>query len=524
MMFLPIVERELREAARRRSTYWIRLASALTALLTGSFFFLVTMHRSAQNLGIILFVALAVVTFVYCLIAGAWKTSDCLSEEKRAGTLGLLFLTPLKSYDIVFGKLAATSLNTLYGMLAVFPVMAIPLLMGGVTGAEFGRVILVAVNNLFFSLAVGMFCSAVCRDERKSAALALFIVITLSGLLPVTGLIAMDWGRSPQPDPFFLVPSPGYACFMAFDETQQRFGKLNLFYPSLATIHLAGWLLLILACMIVPLTWREKERGLAARGGLGASVSNRHFRRRLLEINPFFWLAARPRWKGIWPWAVLILAGLVWWWGLTKFRRHWIDEGAFIFTTFVLHTILKLWLASEAPRRFSMDRRSGSLELILCTPLKVREIVDGQLAALWRQFAGPSAVVLLIDVIFAVTKRSLDDFVTLYVVPMVVYVADMVTLAWLGMWLGLRSRTSNRATAAAVARILVLPWVILMVLVFLEASRLLPNVSLPASDETIGFLIALAIALGVDLFFWVQARRGLLKSFRSVTAEKGSGP
>src|SRR4029450_9547413 len=104
--------------------------------------------------------------------SGVFRTADCVSEEKRDSTLGLLFLTDLKGYDIVFGKLAATSLNAFYGLLALFPVMAIPLLVGGVTVNEFWRVVLVALNNMFFSLAVGLFCSAIGRDERKAMATA----------------------------------------------------------------------------------------------------------------------------------------------------------------------------------------------------------------------------------------------------------------------------------------------------------------------------------------------------------------
>jgi hypothetical protein len=196
-------------------------------------------------------------------------------------------------------------------------------------------------------------------------------------------------------------------------------------------------------------------------------------------------------------------------------RRFWVDEAAFVFTTLVLHTLLKLWVASEATRRFSLDRRSGALELVLCTPLKVPEIVGGQLAALWRQFAGPSAVVLLVDLVFAITKRSADEFVTSYVVLVVVFVADMITLSWLGMWLGLRSRNPNRATAGAVVRVMVLPWVIFVAFLFLEINRVLP------SEEWTIFFVALAIALGVDLFFLLRARAGLLHHFREVAAQKG---
>ena len=38
MVFLPIVDRELHVAARKRSTYWLRVVSALVALVIGGGF------------------------------------------------------------------------------------------------------------------------------------------------------------------------------------------------------------------------------------------------------------------------------------------------------------------------------------------------------------------------------------------------------------------------------------------------------------------------------------------------------
>src|SRR5664279_1436043 len=107
---------------------------------------------------------------LYCLAGGVRFTADCLSEEKREGTLGLLFLTDLKGYDVVLGKLVATSLNGFYAVLAVVPVLALPLLLGGVAPGEFGRMALVTINTLFFSLALGMCVSALSRSARKAMA------------------------------------------------------------------------------------------------------------------------------------------------------------------------------------------------------------------------------------------------------------------------------------------------------------------------------------------------------------------
>src|SRR6185436_11293327 len=129
MTFLPIVNRELRAAARRRRTYWIRVGAAAAAFVV-CLWILTTGPRwqTPDQLGKWLFGALTTLAFGFGLLAGLWNTADCLSREKREGTLGLLFLTDLKGYDVVLGKLIASSLNAFYGMMAVFPVLAISLL------------------------------------------------------------------------------------------------------------------------------------------------------------------------------------------------------------------------------------------------------------------------------------------------------------------------------------------------------------------------------------------------------------
>src|ERR1051325_2961091 len=115
MTFLPIVARELRVAARRRATYWLRFGLALAVLVL--WFFLLVLGRSSVPVvqrGQMLFLAIGVLAIGFCLLAGLFLTADCLSEEKREGTLGLLFLTELKSYDVVLGKLTATSLHAVF--------------------------------------------------------------------------------------------------------------------------------------------------------------------------------------------------------------------------------------------------------------------------------------------------------------------------------------------------------------------------------------------------------------------------
>src|SRR5579859_5392670 len=118
---LPIVGRELRVAARRRGTYWSRVMVAMAAIIMGVILYFTFSQAPPRELGERLFYTVSWLAFLYCLVTGVRSTSDCLSEEKREGTLGLLFLTDLKGFDVVGGKLVATSLNAFYGLLSILP-------------------------------------------------------------------------------------------------------------------------------------------------------------------------------------------------------------------------------------------------------------------------------------------------------------------------------------------------------------------------------------------------------------------
>src|SRR6184192_1889866 len=154
MTFLPIVERELRLKARRSRTYWLRCGMVL-AFAVLSFGILAVDWSTGRNpteMGQHLFWALSGLAFASALLAGPVVTADCLSEEKREGTLGLLFLTHLKGYDVVLGKLAATSVPVLYCLVAAIPILALPFFFGGVTPGEFWRMTAVLLTTLLFSL------------------------------------------------------------------------------------------------------------------------------------------------------------------------------------------------------------------------------------------------------------------------------------------------------------------------------------------------------------------------------------
>jgi ABC-type transport system involved in cytochrome c biogenesis permease component len=190
MTFLPIVERELRVAARRPATYWTRSAMGLGSILIGVLVFVFCFGLPAQQTTQFIFQGLAWLLMLYCLLLGR-ATTDCLSREKREGTLGLLFLTNLKGHDVVLGKLAATSLGSFYALLAAVPVLAVPLLMGGVSSGEFWRMVLTLIDTSLFCLVVGVFSSALCREHRQAAALNLNLLLLLAAVPPAARFVLL---------------------------------------------------------------------------------------------------------------------------------------------------------------------------------------------------------------------------------------------------------------------------------------------------------------------------------------------
>src|SRR5256885_3665459 len=156
MALLPIVERELRVTARRPATYRVRFFAALTVIAFGFVTLASASALPAHQVGKTIFALETVIAFAFCLLSGVFLTADCLSVEKREGTLGLLFLTDLNGFDVVLGKLAATSIQSIYGLLAIFPMLGLPLLVGGVSSGEFARVLLALLLVLLFSLAMGL--------------------------------------------------------------------------------------------------------------------------------------------------------------------------------------------------------------------------------------------------------------------------------------------------------------------------------------------------------------------------------
>jgi len=531
--FLPIVARELRMAARRRSTYFLRTGAAFGLIILGTWMFLMLHREAPRQVASVMFGLLAGCASMFCLLSGVQSTSDCISREKREGTLGLLFLTDLKGYDVVLGKLVASSIHGLYSVFAIVPMLAIPLLLGGVAPGEFWRMALVAINTLFFSLTIGICTSALSSKARQAAAATFLSLVVLAGLLPLLGLWISYMSKGAVNGSWLYLTSPGFAFAYAFDALYRM--QAWYYWGSMAVVHGIAWAALVLACVITPRVWKERPASVAklrfreniAQYAYGSSLNRAEFRHRLLNVNPFYWLAARARWKPAAVWFGLALIGCGWVWGRIKFKEEWLSSPLYVVTGLVLIMLIKGWFASECGRQLGDERQGGTLELLLSTPLTVRDILRGQTLALQRQFLGPTVcivVILMVLMIAGLSDVTRDQGVwfAVWIGSILLLPADLAAIYWVGIWQGITAKNPARAANGTVLRILVLPWILYAGCMLITALASMQGNHEPDWPFFVGLWLFLSVA--ADLGFGIAARYQILTSFREAATQPYRGP
>lgn len=515
MNFLPVAERELRVAARKKGTFRLRVLAALITLLIASVMLFVFSTGGAgpsPNQGKYLFAVLSAMAFIYSFAAGIFLTSDCLSEEKREGTLGLLFLTSLRGYDVVFGKLAATSLHAVYALVAALPILALGLMLGGLLAEEFWKAILAVLNMLFVSLAVGMLASTFARESLPAMNIALLFLTILIGL---SYLVDWSWaGWNPRA---FVhrssLSSPLYAYLSALGWARGQF------WQGVLVSHAVGWACLALAAWRAPRNVHEhqtKRRKARTRRHAARARNEAALR----GADPLGWLVSRSRHFRLWL-LLLVLAAVA----LTS-----VSIGSFSTliaiaqgTASILQFLLYLWMAAHAARFFVDGIRSGALELILCTPVTPRAIVRAQWRLYLRTFWLP--VFFLIGTEQLVHSQQWIHYtsnrMTAYLIAhqansVIVFLSTVVAIGWFGMWMGLRNRKPHIAILKTFAFVFIIPGVGFIVLQILFGVYFMNSTSV--FRQLVQPVTTCLLWVAKDVAFVLWSRRQLARNFHAAVA------
>jgi ABC-type transport system involved in multi-copper enzyme maturation permease subunit len=183
----PLAFKELRGATRRWQTYALRvLYVALTGLIVARFYDdaaaagQLTNPSEYSNLSRKLFTAFLGLQLTFTTLAAVWAASDLVLKEARRGTLGLLYLTPLKAADVAFGKWKAAMAQSLALVLCGAPVMAVCAYLGGVGAIDLAWSLSLTLSIAGVAAAFSFHFSAAVRSQAGVMGLTLAAMLGFS--------------------------------------------------------------------------------------------------------------------------------------------------------------------------------------------------------------------------------------------------------------------------------------------------------------------------------------------------------
>ena len=455
MNLLPVVQRELTQAARKPSTFGIRISAAILGFIIAGIAMV-----AASNAGRQLFTILTTLSFIAAAAAGVFLTADSLRSEKREGTLGLLFLTDLHGYDIVLGKLASSSLSTFLALFALFPVFSLSWLLGGITADEFWRTCLALLVTLLFSLSFGLAFSAQGKKHGEGMFICAATLLVFNVGWPHLAAWTSASARFAKLSPFF--DANPWSCFVAATDTGVTISQAHFWNCFWGT---AGWSLIatVFASWVLPRRFLDEVRGP---GGWWIELQNierratggsRTLVRRLLDKNPIAALQARAPVIALLAWTVALLAT-----STAVVQAVYFASPASRISVFGSPPVyaivglgcLLLLLAWQACGFFREAKVSGLLELLATTPLTDRNILNGQWIALLRIFLGPFTLIFAAGYTTSLIEENPGGNSVLWSMVLGETLLNCLVAAWSGAWYSLnddRRQLSFLKTVALLA-------------------------------------------------------------------------
>jgi ABC-type transport system involved in multi-copper enzyme maturation permease subunit len=471
MPVLPVIAREMRASARQPFTFHLRTIGASLLIVSCVLFGLSFGFR--PDAGAKLFARLHLILFLAIWVFVPLLTADCLSRERREGTLGLLFLTLLRPGELVIAKSFANGLRALSLLLAVIPVLTIPLLLGGTSWLEAVLSVAINLSAISWALAAGLLASAWSKVWLRALFCALALsMLFLVGLSMVVGSLVMfafnastRVGFGWQLSDFAFLTGMGFLSNSgAMWGIYAQIGSTGQFLWVAAQFFLIS--LVVLTSVVafagcrIRHSWKEQPPS-ARQQWLATTFFTpvvgvtflRWLMRRRLERNPIGWLEQRT-WTGrlvTWAWFAIVIT----FYSSLFTKRNFAAIYFYQTAQQVMAWLLIGGMAVSAAGSFRRERETGVLELLLVSPMGENRIITGRLMGLWAQFL-PAFGLLVILWIYLCSL--FPDRSNLGVIPF--YANTYLTLPVIGLYYSLLSRTFLNALLATVAVGLVVPLVI----------------------------------------------------------------
>jgi hypothetical protein len=382
------------------------------------------------------------------LLCAIPTTADCLSREKREGTLPLLLLTPLHPIEIVIQKIISASIAFVSALLAMLPLYALPVLLGGVTGNDVLAISILSLSVTSISLSTGLLTSSLCYSTATAIASASIVLMALWTTPFFTTVIRPSTHRTicdVHPlwlyvklslDPKFSISAIHAIIVLACSSA------LSMLFIYLASILIRTTQLTVVLSRRLPI----------GREPLVRSILIRTFTQLKKEV-PKLILCSRavlPRDFGVkgFDSGITVIASLsLFAWSLFVGNPTVLLALGLIVTNLTKLTFLLAFMRVFANRPW--------VETLLTTPLDPLAFI-----ALEARSRAPSLTALIgicLSTCVALTLRLTPPLREIAIDLACFAVLDSVTLAVVGLWNGLRCRSPSRALGLSISTVLLLP-------------------------------------------------------------------
>ncbi|MBN2312599.1 MAG: ABC transporter permease subunit [Sedimentisphaerales bacterium] len=486
--FGPIFDKELRVSSRRRRNYVLRCAYiAVLCVFILSSWYSILGARSLKSsvyqvsrfsqIGQTVIASIVWFQFVAAQLIAIVMLSASISDEIRTGTLAVLMTTPIRSVQIVAGKLLSKLIQLILLLAISFPLLAIVRVFGGVTWTYVLSSVCVTLTAVVLAGALSLLLSMSYRQAH------IVILVTVTAFMVVFGVLSGLCNLLAVNDIFFFSQNTTQSILVLINPFWAFFA-INAKYlfhssaPASFSWPLHCLLMLALTTIVLGLSVRRVRKAILGNAfgqesrlkfGRGSKRKIRTYSDRVryapmspVTGSPIIWKEMHKGLIGRRQGEIVLFVLLIGAFLLLAFsilfagRRNISFMVLPSFLLSALYLIVMIRLAVFSAGSFTMEKEARTWPILLTTPLADSEIVRGKAIGAFRRN------MLLILMYFGLLclsyfffrKAYRDDWLihalSSFVVSACSLTGSVLFVIGSGLYLGVCLKTTTTAVAATV--------------------------------------------------------------------------
>lgn len=334
------------------------------------------------------FMTTAIINLVFITLFGISLFSTAITEEKEVDSLGLLLMTGISSFSLLFSKNFSKMLTGMMLIITQFPFTILAITIGGISLNQIIAVYITLLCYTFFVANIALFASVISKKSSIAAAVSLALLVLWNVLFPL-----YDSTR-------FL--SPFYRCYEITRTvfSGQVFSMHEIFILSTGFIFFAiSWLIFnnfSRSSSIINISFPKSIRKQTAKFGI--------FRAGRPWKSPIIWKDFYFVSGGFKGYLAYILLSLFIFCIFLCFHYHsWRNfpdsQDIMEMFTAISVIILGIQLTFLGSSLFSSEVRSGTHSTIMMLPMSLKQIA-------YRKILGGSLMLLPMVILFFISYFS----------------------------------------------------------------------------------------------------------------------